>query len=158
LALGGPARAVVPFTNPPELTSSAGVLSGTLAIAPATVRVAGRRVHFRALYDGLYMPPVLRVQPGDVVRLAIQNGGSLPTNVHYHGLQASPLGAGDNVFLEIDPTATFRYEMPIPSDHAQGLFWYHPHFHPRVNTEIAGGLSGGLIIGNILAPFPELAG
>src|SRR5262245_7602838 len=133
-ALAGHARGVVPFANPPELTSSAGVLSGTLAIAPATVRVAGRRVHFRALYDGSYMPPVLRVQPGDVVRLAIQNGGSLPTNVHYHGFQVSPLGAGDNVFLAIDPTTTFRYEMPIPSDHAQGLFWYHPHFHPRVNN------------------------
>jgi FtsP/CotA-like multicopper oxidase with cupredoxin domain len=48
--------------------------------------------------------------------------------------------------------------MPIPGDHAQGLFWYHAHFHPRVNTEIAGGLSGGLIIGDILAPLPELAG
>ena len=48
--------------------------------------------------------------------------------------------------------------MPIPPDHAQGLFWYHPHFHPWVNTQIAGGLSGGLIVGDILSPFPELAG
>ena len=66
-ALAGHARGAVPFANPPELTSSNGVLSGTLAIGPATVRVAGRRVQFRALYDGVYMPPVLRVQPGDVV-------------------------------------------------------------------------------------------
>jgi len=158
VVLYGSGQAAVRFANPPELVSSSGVLSGTLAIQPAELRVAGKRVRFRGLYDGLYMPPVLRVQPGDTVRLAVQNGGSLPTNVHYHGLNVSPLGAGDNVFIEIDPTTTFQYDMPIPSDHPVGLFWYHPHFHPRVNTEIAGCLSGGMIVGNILAPFPELAG
>src|SRR4029453_12604137 len=152
------AQSAVRFANPPELVSSGGVLSGTLAIRPADVRVAGRRVDFRGLYNGLYMPPVLRVQPGDTVRLTVENSGSLPTNVHYHGLNVSPLGAGDNVFIEIDPTTSFQYDMPIPSNHPVGLFWYHPHLHPRVNTEIAGGLSGGLIVGNILAPFPELAG
>jgi FtsP/CotA-like multicopper oxidase with cupredoxin domain len=156
--LCGGGQAAVRFANPPELVSSGGVLSGTLAIRPADVRVAGRRVDFRGLYNGLYMPPVLRVQPGDTVRLTVENSGSLPTNVHYHGLNVSPLGAGDNVFIEIDPTTSFQYDMPIPSNHPVGLFWYHPHFHPRVNTEIAGGLSGGMIVGNILAPFPELAG
>jgi suppressor of ftsI len=153
LALRGGGAAAVPFRKPPELVSSSGVLGGTLAIEPADLRVAGKRVRFRALYDGLYMPPVLRVQPGDVVRLTLENGGPLPTNVHYHGLNVSPRGAGDNVFLTIDPTTTFQYDMPIPRDHPKGLFWYHPHFHPRVNTEIAGGLSGGMIIGDILAPF-----
>lgn len=158
LALRGGVEAAVQFRNPPELVSSNRVLGGTLAVEPADLRVAGKRVSFRALYDGLFMPPVLRVQPGDTVRLMLQNGGPLPTNVHYHGMNVSPLGAGDNVFIEIDPTRSFQYDMPIPFDHPMGLFWYHPHFHPRVNTEIAGGLSGGMIVGNILAPFPELAG
>src|SRR5262249_55945842 len=52
----------------------------------------------------------------------------------------------------------FAYDFPIPADHPQGLYWYHPHFDPLLNTQIAGGMSGGLIIGNILAPFPDLAG
>ena len=85
------------------------------------------------------MPPVLRVQPGDVVQLKLRNYGVLPTNVHYHGLNVSPLGAGDNIFLDIEPGITFHYDLPIPADHPQGLFWYHPHFDPLVNTEIAGG-------------------
>ena len=76
------------------------------------------------------MPPVLRVQPGDVVRLKLRNSGVLPTNVHYHGLNVSPVGAGDNVFLDIEPGITFQYDLPIPADHPQGLFWYHPHFDP----------------------------
>jgi FtsP/CotA-like multicopper oxidase with cupredoxin domain len=148
----------VPFANPPETVSHDGVLDGTLTAEPAEVEVANESVTFVALYNGLYMPPVLRVQPGDVVKLKLRNVGVLPTNVHYHGLNVSPLGAGDNVFLDIEPGITFQYDMPIPADHPQGLFWYHPHYHPLVNTEIAGGLSGGMIIGNILAPFPELAG
>jgi len=155
---GGSGPAPVPFSNPPELVSRDGVLDGTLVVQPARLRVAGKTVTFRGLYDGLYMPPVLRVQPGDVVRLHLANFGALSTNVHYHGFNVSPLGAGDNVFLDITPDTIFQYDMPIPADHPQGLFWYHPHFHPEVNTEIAGGLSGGIIVGDILAPFPELAG
>lgn len=56
-----------------------------------------------------------------------------------HGLNVSPLGARDNVFIDIDPAASYQYDMPIPIDHPVGLFWYHPHFHPYVNTGIAGG-------------------
>lgn len=155
---GSSGDAPVPFANPPQLVSHGGELYATLTIEPAELTVAGERVRFEALYDGLYMPPLLRVQPGDVVRLAIDNRGPQDTNVHYHGLAVSPLGAGDNVFLAIPPTTTFRYDMPIPADHPSGLFWYHPHFHPEVNHQIAGGLSGGMIVGDILAPFPELAG
>jgi FtsP/CotA-like multicopper oxidase with cupredoxin domain len=135
-----------------------GVLGATLAVGPAELTVAGEQVRFSAVYNGLYMPPVLRVQPGDVVRLTLANGGPRSTNVHYHGLLVSPMGAGDNVFLDIRPGTDFPYDMPIPSSHPQGLFWYHPHFHPIVNSQIAGGLSGGLIVGDILASFPELDG
>ena len=48
------------LTNPPEIRSHDGVLDGTLAIEPATAIVAGEEVRFDALYDGLYMPPILR--------------------------------------------------------------------------------------------------
>src|SRR5207244_3008722 len=52
----------------------------------------------------------------------------------------------------------FDYDFQIPADHMAGLYWYHPHLHPMVNREIAGGLSGGIVVGDILAPFPELHG
>lgn len=155
---GGSSPQPVPFSNPPEMVSHDGVLDGTLTVGPAQLTVANEDVTFSAVYNQLYMPPVLRVQPGDIVRLKLANAGILSTNVHYHGFNVSPEGAGDNVFLDIEPGMTFQYDMPIPNDHPQGLFWYHPHFHPEVNTEIAGGLSGGIIVGDILSPFPQLAG
>jgi suppressor of ftsI len=155
---GGSGSAPPPFSNPPEISSKDGVLSTTLTVEPAVATVADEEVTFPALYNGLYMPPVLRVQPGDTIQILLRNYGVMSTNLHYHGLNVTPMGAGDNIFLEIEPGISFAYNFPIPADHPQGLYWYHPHFDPLLNPQIAGGMSGGLIIGNILAPFPELAG
>jgi len=155
---GSSGKPPVPFSNPPEIVSADGVLSTTLTVEPAVQTVAGQDVTFLGLYNGLYMPPVLRVQPGDSIELMLRNYGVLATNLHYHGLNVTPLGAGDDIFLDIEPGITFAYDFPIPAGHPQGLYWYHPHFDPLLNTQIAGGMSGGLIIGNILAPFPDLAG
>jgi len=149
--------AATPFSNPPEIVSGGGVLTGTLTAAPGTILVGAKQVT-TTVYDGLLMPPLLRVQPGDTVRLQLRNEASFSTNVHYHGFQVTPQGAGDNVFLDIMPGTTFGYDFEIPPDHPAGLYWYHPHFHPDVNPQIAGGLSGGIIVGDILAPFPELTG
>ena len=145
-----------PFSNPPEIASHDGVLSTTLTVEPAVQTVAGEDVTFIALYNGLYMPPVLRVQPGDAIELLLRNYGVTDTNLHYHGLNVTPMGSGDNIFLDITPGISFAYDFSIPADHPQGLYWYHPHFDPLLNMQIAGGMSGGIIIGDILAPFPTL--
>ncbi len=144
------------FRNPPELASENGVLSATLTVGPAELSIAGQDVAFPALYNGLYTPPVLRVQPGDTVKLLLNNFAQLPTNVHYHGLNVTPRKAGDNIFLSIDQDHSFQYNFSIPTYHRQGLYWYHPHRDPLLNTQIAGGMAGGIIIGDILAPFPSL--
>jgi len=82
----------VPSADPLEIASSGGVLDGTLTAASATVDVAGKTVT-TTVYNGAYMPPLLRVQPGDVVRLHLANASAFDTNVHYHGLAVTPLGA-----------------------------------------------------------------
>jgi suppressor of ftsI len=157
LGLSATALGATPLVNPPEFASANGVLTGTLAASPATVQVGAKRVT-TTVYNGLLMPPLLRVQPGDTVRLQLQNTSASSTNIHYHGFGVTPQGAGDNVFLNVPTGTTFAYDFHIPNDHPQGLYWYHPHFHPDVNPQIAGGLSGGIIVGDILKPFPELAG
>jgi FtsP/CotA-like multicopper oxidase with cupredoxin domain len=147
-----------PLSNPPEIASKNGRLSATLTVEPAELAVAGQNVTFPALYDGLYTPPVLRVQPGDTIQLLLNNFAHLPTNVHYHGFNVTPQKGGDDIYISIDQGDSFQYDFPIPADHPQGLYWYHPHRDPLLNTQIAGGMAGGIIVGDVLAPFPSLQG
>lgn len=146
-----------PFQNPPAIAASDGVLSVTFTVTPAGLKVAGRNTTFPALYDGAYTPPVLRVNPGDRLRILLNNFGQVATNLHYHGLNVTPKEGGDNIFVSIGQGDSLQYDFPIPADHRQGLYWYHPHRDPYLNTQIAGGMAGALIIGDILAPFPSLA-
>ncbi len=153
-----PARAQrVTFQNPPEISSVGGVLTSTLTVQPAEVVVGGRRVSTN-LYNGMYIPPTFRVNPGDTIKLRLVNAIDQITNIHTHGLNVSPLGNSDNVFNHILPGTFFDYEITLPPDHPVGMFYYHPHQPGLTEQQIGGGMSGGLIVGNVLAPFPELAG
>ncbi|WP_456151538.1 multicopper oxidase family protein [Defluviicoccus vanus] len=145
-----------PLQNPPQIVSKQGVLSATLTVEPAQLSVAGQQVLFTALYNGLYTPPLLRVMPGDRVTLLLNNFAQLPTNLHYHGFNVTPRSTGDNIFISVDMGDSFQYDFPIPKNHRQGLYWYHPHRDPLLNTQISGGMAGGIIIGDVLAPFPSL--
>lgn len=157
LVLAGASGAAVPFSNPAEVASVDGVLSTTLTIQPAQLKVAGKNVTFPALYDGQYTPPLLRVNPGDQMQVTVRNYVQTRTNIHYHGLDVTPAGHGDNVYVVIDEGGSFQNLFTIPTTQSAGLFWYHPHLDPELNTQLGGGMAGGIIIGDILAPFPELA-
>ena len=146
------------FSNPPEVTSSNGLLATTLEAKATTYEIGGRRFT-TWVYNGLYTPPVLRVKPGDVIELRLVNGTTQHTNLHYHGLNVSPRGNGDNVFLHIEPGEQFDYRIEISPTHPTGLFWYHPHGHGNSEFQTFNGMSGGLIVEGLLDPFPpELQG
>ena len=63
-----------------------------------------------------------------------------------HGLHVSPQGAGDNVFVTVDPGGSFDYEYRLPADHPPGVYWYHPHLHGLVAGQIFGGLFGAIVV------------
>lgn len=143
------------FLEPASVASRNGVLQLSLRAAPSTVHVAGRQVT-AMLYDGQYIPPTLRVRPGDTIRLRLPNALAQPTNLHTHGLTVSPRGNSDNVFLHIAPGQTQDYEIRLPADHAPGLYWYHPHPHGFSDVQTRNGMSGALIVEGLLDPFPTL--
>ena len=101
---------------------------------------------------------MLRVNPGDTIRLRVNNFIDQMTNVHYHGMNVSPLSPSDDIFIMIPPTGDFDYEVQIPEDHPEGLFYYHAHLFGLTEYQIMSGLSGGLIVNGVLAPFPQLEG
>ena len=106
-----PAAAIDDLPNPPEIVSQDGVLTGTLTIAPAQVTVRGRSVVSNVV-NGNFMAPTLRVRRGDTIKLKAVNqigkaqvniDGPEPTNIHYHGMDVSPIPPGDSVFIRIAP-------------------------------------------------------
>lgn len=148
-------------------------------MTPVTVQVNAM------LYEGGLPGPTLQVQPGDTLRIALTNG--LPgaagiagidhsgrdeihtahaeqdsdtnvTNLHTHGFHVSPRDNSDNVFLQILPGATQPYEIAIPANHPAGLYWYHPHFHGQVFTQVDAGMAGAIIIRGDLDDLPGVRG
>jgi FtsP/CotA-like multicopper oxidase with cupredoxin domain len=99
-----------------------------------------------ATYNGVYGGPVLRVKPGDLLHLRLVNHLRQATNIHFHGLEVSPQGHGDNSMHMVLPGETWDYEIPIPKDHPPGVYWYHTHGHQFAERQLMGGLSGTLVI------------
>jgi suppressor of ftsI len=144
--------------QPPEIRSRNGELNVTLTAAPAPMRLAD--IEFPGfLYNDAYLPPLLRVRLGDVLRVRLRNNLSDGfSNLHFHGLSVSPRGRSDNVFVHVSPGHEFEYEVIIPSAGRQGpgLFWYHPHGHGFVTKQMLGGMSGGLVVDGSETLFPIL--
>jgi suppressor of ftsI len=149
-----------PFVEPPVLHSQNGVLTATLTESQGQAVVGDTLVANAWTYNNSYVGPTLEVNPGDLLDLTIVN--NLPagqtTNLHTHGLHVSPLGNSDDVLLEIEPGESNHYRIQIPANHAQGLYWYHPHMHGTVDPQIAMGLSGLLVIGRPDGGAPQLNG
>lgn len=153
----------IEFREPFALRSSGGVLDATLVLDEGPAEIGGRTVegvwtyHVNGSWN--YPGPTLYVNPGDTLRVRYVNRlDSQATNLHTHGLHVSPLGNSDNVLLIIPPSAENQYEIEIPRDHPQGLYWYHPHRHGTVDPQVYMGLSGLIVIGRPDGGAPELNG
>ncbi|UGY94768.1 multicopper oxidase family protein [Streptomyces gobiensis] len=79
------------------------------------------------------------------------------TNLHTHGLQVSPTGSADNVFVRVDPLGSHQYEYDIPDDHPAGLHWYHPHHHGSTTHQAWSGLAGPMVVEGDIDEVPEIA-
>jgi FtsP/CotA-like multicopper oxidase with cupredoxin domain len=166
----------VPLIQPPETSSVNGLLDTTIAAAPGQVQL-GDRAFTGLVYNGAYVPPMLRARLGDTLRITFRNnlalgldrpgylgpvcsGAGTPSNLHFHGMSVSPQGNSDNVFVHVKPGETLQYQVRIPASGRQGpgVFWYHPHAHGFVNDQILAGLSGALVIDGIEDLYPLLHG
>ena len=141
-----------------EIRSENGLLAATITAAPGTVQL-GEVAFPGLLYNGSYIPPLLRLRLGDTIRIAFKNAlPDQPSNLHFHGMSVSPQGNSDNVFVHVHPGQQFDYEVHVPATGCQGpgFFWYHPHAHGVVTKQILGGMSGGLVVDGSEQLFPIL--
>ena len=83
-------------------------------------------------------------------------GGTATTNTHLHGAHVNPSGFGDNVVARYTSGQQWTTVMQFPEDTGKGSYWYHPHYHPSVNEQLYGGLSGFAQIGDPLSLIPGM--
>jgi FtsP/CotA-like multicopper oxidase with cupredoxin domain len=140
--------------DPPQLVSRNGLLRVRTVVERRQVKVAGRTL-WALTYDGHYMPPTLRIRPGDKLELAMVNRLGAATNLHVHGLHVSPTGHSDNViYVHIKPGQTFHYSYRFPGNLAPGTYWYHSHEDPISAPQVAGGMSGIIIVDGLQRWLP----
>ena len=168
-----PTPAPVELPTPPVIRSEAGVLSTTLTARPAVVEMNAGGPVSTWTYDGMVPGPTWEIRPGDVLRVRLVN--ELPplahsehavdltrphewttTNLHTHGLHVSPVGNGDNPFLQLAPGEELGYEIALPDSHPAGFFWYHPHKHGGVAQQVRAGMAGAIIVRGDLDEVPEV--
>ena len=97
-----------PLIQPSEIRSQNGVLDATITAAPGRLQLGETELP-GFFYNGSYLAPLLRVRLGDVIRIRFKNelldGFS---NLHYHGMNVSPRGRSDNVFIHVLPGHEFK--------------------------------------------------
>jgi FtsP/CotA-like multicopper oxidase with cupredoxin domain len=91
---------------------------------------------------------------------AVCNGemSAVATNIHFHGLNVSPLcGQDEVVHTLVQPGQSFDYNVQIPANEPPGLYWYHPHPHGFSEGQVQGGATGALIVEGLQSVDPVLA-
>jgi FtsP/CotA-like multicopper oxidase with cupredoxin domain len=136
-----------------QSVSHNGFLRARIVVAKRQVDVGGRKL-LALTYNDRFMPPTLRIRPGDRMDLAMENGLNEYTNLHLHGLHVSPSGRSDNVFIHIDRGKTFHYSFQFPKSLRSGTYWYHAHPDMTSARQVAGGMSGVLIVDGLQQYLP----
>ena len=142
-----------PFSEPPVLTSTAGVLETTFDAATTTFEVAGAEVKGMS-YAGQLLGPTMVVSPGDTIRIELKNALDEETNFHTHGLHVSPEGDSDNVLRVMEPDSDNAIEIVLPQDVAPGTYWYHAHLHGLTEAQVFSGLAGALVVNGLTERLP----
>ncbi|WP_246041264.1 multicopper oxidase family protein [Streptomyces cadmiisoli] len=139
------APATTELRDPAQVASRNGLLRTRIVVEQKKVDLVGRRL-WALTYNGQYMPPTLRLKPGDRMEITFENKLDKQTNLHVHGMHVSPAANSDNVLLATEPGKTFRYSYRFPESLEPGTYWYHPHPHTQSAAQTAGGLSGIIVV------------
>jgi len=141
-----------PLRDPPQYVSGNGVLRVRIVVERRQIRVAGRTL-WALTYNGYYMPPTLRLQPGDRMDFTMVNKVHPLTNLHVHGLEAAPV-RGSDVFLHVEPGQTFHHVFRFPRTLMPGTYWYHSYAQPSMATEATDGMSGIIVVDGLRRHLP----
>ena len=100
-------------------------------------------------YNGTVPGPTIKVQPGDHVRVVLDNQLPQSTAIHFHGIQVPNAMDGVPYVTQdpVKPGATYTYDF-VAQGPAVGM--YHSHHHAE--HQVPDGLMGAFIIGDEPVP------
>lgn len=95
-------------------------------------------------FNGTVPGPEIRVNPGDRVRVVVQNQLDQPTAVHFHGLTVPNEADGVPYITQppIMPGEYWTYEFTVKDP--PGMYVYHSHFNST--EQVGGGMYGAFIV------------
>jgi FtsP/CotA-like multicopper oxidase with cupredoxin domain len=134
-----------PYSVPDVVNTSSdpNVVETTITAQAATVDI-GNGVTARAYtYNGSIPGPTFRLRVGQTVIVHFHNNLSVPTGVHWHGID-TPNEIDGTPFTQnqVAPGGSFLYKFKVDRP---GIFWYHPHHHSSTN-QVFKGLYGMIVV------------
>jgi FtsP/CotA-like multicopper oxidase with cupredoxin domain len=101
-------------------------------------------------YNGTVPGPTIKVDPGDHVRVVLDNQLPQSTAIHFHGITVpnSMDGVPDVTQPPVKPGETFTYDFVAAQTAEVGM--YHSHHHAE--HQVPDGLTGAFIVGS--EPLP----
>jgi FtsP/CotA-like multicopper oxidase with cupredoxin domain len=102
-------------------------------------------------YNGTAPGPTIKVDPGDHVRVVLDNQLPQSTAIHFHGITVPNAmdGVPDVTQPPVKPGETFTYDFVAASNPEVGM--YHSHHHAE--HQVPDGLMGAFIVG--AEPTPD---
>ena len=93
--------------------------------------------------EGPLPAPVLRLRPGQTLKVHFSNRLPEASSIHWHGLAVPE--SMDGHPRDVVPSGGSRvYAFPILAEPA--TYWFHPHPHMRTAFQVAHGLAGFLLV------------
>lgn len=97
--------------------------------------------------NGPFLSPTIIVNKGDVVTLNVNNGLTVATTMHWHGLHVAPSNDG-GPHQSIAAGTTWSPSFEILNN--AGTFWYHPHGEGKTELHVGKGLAGMFIVHDLI--------
>jgi len=163
LSTPNPTGIPIPIRQPFQEPDEAGAGAISLIVAPKVFTYNDKDYAFRT-YNGKLVGPTMRIAPGQTLNVNLTNNLSSKfskdekTNLHTHGLHASPKAPQDNPLAVIQPnggTSGDYYHILVPTNQWTGTQWYHPHWHGNTAIQVANGMTGALIVEDDPAKLPQ---
>jgi blue copper oxidase len=108
-----------------------------------TAVIGGNSLQVLGYQSNGILGPTIRINKGENVNIQVQNNLSVPTNIHWHGLEI-PVNMDGHPSNVINASGNFNYKYAVTQ--RASLSWYHPHPDGYTASQVFKGLAGMFLI------------